>query len=66
MLYVLMMVYEDVIEMYNVYNYTVSLIENDTVKLKMDDDDQAMVVDIVLKFLSDELFQTISRRKKHS
>lgn len=68
--YVLMMVYEDEIEMYNVYNgdgYMVYVIENDIVMLKMNDD-QSMVVDSVLKVMMvlsvvadmmNGLFQTI-------
>ncbi len=51
--YVLMMVYEDEIEMYNVYNgdgYMVYVIENDIVMLKMNDD-QPMAVDIVQKVM---------------
>jgi hypothetical protein len=48
-----MMVYEDEIEMYNVYNgdgYMVYVIENDIVMLKMNDD-QPMAVDIVQKVM---------------
>ena len=51
--YVLLMVYENEIERYNVYNYgyyMVYVVEKDIVRLKMDDD-QAMVVDIVLKVM---------------
>ncbi len=47
--YELMLVYGDEIEMYNVYNMEY-VIENDTVMLKMNDD-QSMVVDIVLKVM---------------
>ncbi len=73
MLFVLMMVYGDEIEMYNVYNDVVYSIENDIAMLKMNND-QAMEVDIVLKVLMlsvvvvvddvmNELFRTISKKK---
>ncbi len=73
MLFVLMMVYGDEIEMYNVYNDVVYSIENDIAMLKMNND-QAMEVDIVLKVLMlsvvvvvvddvmNELFRTISNK----
>ncbi len=74
MLFVLMMVYGNEIEMYNVYNDVVYSIENDIAMLKMNND-QAMEVDIVLKVLMlsvvvvvvddvmNELFRTISKKK---
>ncbi len=72
MLFVLMMVYVDEMEMYNVYNDEVYSIENDIVVLKMNND-QAMEVDIVRKVLMlsavvvvgdvmNEMFQTISNQ----
>ncbi len=71
MLFVLMRVYVDEIEMYNVYNDGVCLIENVVVMMKMNND-QAMEVDIVQKVLMlsvvvvddvmSELFQTISNQ----